>query len=70
MWRDISKVAAESGFAAYDTAPWFDGIDMLSVVNSRVDVHPNARGHQLLASNMSKVLARDLLKPPPPTSRR
>jgi len=58
IWKDISDVANERGFQAHDTAPWFQDVDLLDVVNSRVDVHPNAKGHQILADGITKALRR------------
>ena len=56
IWEDISGVASARGFLAQDTAPWFKDVDLLEVVNSRVDVHPNAKGHQILADGITAAL--------------
>lgn len=48
-------------FAVEDTAPWFASYPIRSLVVSKVDSHPNAKGHEILAdgmmSHLLKVLA-------------
>jgi lysophospholipase L1-like esterase len=53
---DISAVSAREGFLAVDTFPWFDGLELRPLVNSFLDVHPNPRGHEIVARRMADVL--------------
>ncbi len=41
------------GVPVKDTAPWFAGLKVASVVNSKVDGHPNAEGHRVMAEHMA-----------------
>jgi lysophospholipase L1-like esterase len=38
-------------------APWFEGFDALSLTNSKVDSHPNAEGHRVMAEHMANDIA-------------
>jgi lysophospholipase L1-like esterase len=42
------------GVPVKDMAPWFEGINVSSVVNSKVDGHPNAEGHRVMAERMAE----------------
>lgn len=42
------------GVPVKDMAPWFAGIKVSSVVNSKVDGHPNAEGHRVMAEHMAE----------------
>jgi lysophospholipase L1-like esterase len=42
------------GVPVKDMAPWFAGLKVASVVNSKVDGHPNAEGHRVMAEHMAE----------------
>lgn len=42
------------GVPVKDMAPWFAGLSVSSVVNSKVDGHPNAEGHRVMAERMAE----------------
>ena len=42
------------GVPVKDMAPWFAGLKVSSVVNSKVDGHPNAEGHRVMAEYMAE----------------
>jgi lysophospholipase L1-like esterase len=56
LFSQVSRVGAENGFQVTDIRPWWGDATRRSVTNSIVDWHPNARGHQILAAGMAKVL--------------
>jgi len=56
--EDITAVALNGQFPVEDTMPWFDGIELRSIVNSFVDPHPNAAGHAILAKGMFRQIMR------------
>lgn len=41
------------GVSVKDMAPWHDGLDTSLLVNSKVDRHPNAEGHRVIAEYMA-----------------
>lgn len=41
------------GVPVQDMAPWFEGLDESSVENSKIDSHPNAEGHRVMAEHMA-----------------
>ena len=41
------------GVPVKDMGPWFEGLDESSLVNSKVDGHPNAEGHRVMAEHMA-----------------
>jgi lysophospholipase L1-like esterase len=41
------------GVPVTDMAPWFAGLNISSHVNSKVDGHPNAEGHRVMAEHMA-----------------
>jgi hypothetical protein len=53
---DISAVGQSASFSVVDVLPWFDGRPLAPLVNSFLDVHPSARGHELLATHMADAL--------------
>jgi len=61
----IEKVAAEEKFRFADILPWFAGLDFRKIVNSAVDSHPNARGHEITAEGIVKYLVESGAAPPP-----
>ena len=52
----VSRVGEDNGFVVTDIRPWWANSDRRSVTNSVVDWHPNARGHEILAAGIAKVL--------------
>ncbi len=49
----LSEAAQRDHFYFCDTLPWFSGRNFRQLVNSFVDTHPNAKGHQMLANGMA-----------------
>jgi lysophospholipase L1-like esterase len=47
-------------FPVEDTAPWFDSFQIDDVVISKVDSHPSAKGHEILANGMASSLIKIL----------
>ncbi|MDR4464493.1 MAG: SGNH/GDSL hydrolase family protein [Nitrospira sp.] len=41
------------GFPVKDMGPWYQGLDESSLVLSKVDGHPNAEGHRVMAEHMA-----------------
>jgi hypothetical protein len=41
------------GFPVNDVGPWFAGHDMLALIISKIDPHPNAEAHRLMAEHMA-----------------
>ncbi len=41
------------GFPVKDMGPWYQGLDEASLVLSKVDGHPNAEGHRVMAEHMA-----------------
>jgi lysophospholipase L1-like esterase len=41
------------GVPVEDMAPWYEGLDTRSFMNSKIDSHPNAEGHRLIAEHMA-----------------
>lgn len=41
------------GFSVKDMGPWYQGLDESSLVLSKVDGHPNAEGHRVMAEHMA-----------------
>ena len=41
------------GVPVKDMGQWFEGLDQFSLVNSKVDSHPNAEGHRVMAEHMA-----------------
>ncbi len=65
LFSRVSRVGEENGFLVTDIRPWWANSDRRSVTNSVVDWHPNARGHEILAAGIAKVLVSQgaVLKP-------
>jgi len=49
----LSEAAQRDRFYFCDTLPWFAGRNFRQLVNSFVDTHPNAKGHQILANGIA-----------------
>ena len=56
LYADISRVADDQGFPFFDTLPWFKDMHFRSLINSFIDSHPNARGHQIIAKGIARSL--------------
>lgn len=50
------------GAPVKDMAPWFEGINVSSVVNSKVDGHPNAEGHRVMAEHMAEDISDHIIQ--------
>ena len=63
--QELQSVARRAGLLIKDTLPWYSTItDFAPITNSRVDAHPNADGHAILAEGMTQFLVRQgLLRP-------
>ncbi|MCS6305623.1 MAG: hypothetical protein H8K07_18455 [Nitrospira sp.] len=48
-------------------APWFEGLNESSVENSKIDSHPNAEGHRVMAEHMANDIVDYWAKKSPPT---
>jgi lysophospholipase L1-like esterase len=65
LFSQVSKVGLENGFLVTDIRPWWGKGDRRWFTNSIVDWHPNARGHEVLASGIANVLlSREALPKP------
>jgi len=65
LFSQVSRVGVENGFVVTDVRPWWGKRDWRSLTNSVVDWHPNARGHDVLASGIATVLlSREVLPKP------
>ncbi len=51
LFDDVVRHAG--GVPVKDMAPWHDGLDTSLLVNSKVDGHPNAEGHRVMAEHMA-----------------
>jgi lysophospholipase L1-like esterase len=68
IYEDIRGVAERERFSVFDTASWFQGVKPRDYVNSAVDAHPNAKGHDLIARQMAKVIATMIWPQPNPAT--
>lgn len=60
LLSEIVRIEKDYHFRVCDLGGQWGNVDIRSVINSRVDSHPNARGHEILAKRMADVLmARD-----------
>jgi len=46
-------IAHAKGFPVKDVGPWFAGQDILTLIVSKIDPHPNAEAHRFLAEHMA-----------------
>ncbi len=51
LFEDV--VRHVQGFPVQDMGPWYQGLDESSLVLSKVDGHPNAEGHRVMAEHMA-----------------
>jgi hypothetical protein len=56
LFSEIQTIGRNHGFSVADVGPWWAGVDIRSVTNSRIDSHPNGRGHAILAAGMADFL--------------
>jgi lysophospholipase L1-like esterase len=58
-YRELFADAAEAlaPVTLHDVAPWFAGLRTRDFTNSVLDVHPNGRGHEVMAREMARVIA-------------
>jgi hypothetical protein len=56
VFSEIQTVGRNHGFYVADVEPWLADVDMRLVTNSRIDPHPNERGHEILAAGMAEFL--------------
>jgi hypothetical protein len=56
VFAEVQTVGRNHGFFVADVAPWWAGVDLRSVTNSKIDVHPNERGHEIIAAGMADFL--------------
>lgn len=56
LLADLAALSARDGFPVSDTLPFFEGRELRPLMNSFLDSHPNARGHELVAQRMAEVL--------------
>lgn len=52
LLEDVVRHAKE--VPVKDMAPWFAALNISSLVNSKVDGHPNAEGHRVMAEHMAE----------------
>jgi lysophospholipase L1-like esterase len=50
LFEDVDRNTP--GHPIKDTGPWFEGLDITKLVNSKVDGHINGKGHQVIAEGM------------------
>lgn len=55
LFEDVGRHAG--GYPVSDIERWFQGRDINSLMNSKVDSHPNAEGHRLIAEHMAEEIA-------------
>jgi hypothetical protein len=64
LFAEVSSVGNASGFHVSDTQSWWGGADRRSTTISAVDWHPNAHGHEILATGIANVLMAHALTHP------
>ena len=57
------------GVSVKDMGQWYGGLTVSSLVNSKVDGHPNAEGHRVMAEHMADDIVAYLTKIKEPTNR-
>lgn len=63
LLQDVVRNAP--GIRVVDMAPWYEGLDARQFMNSKVDSHPNAEGHRLIANHMTNDIVSSLGKSSP-----
>jgi lysophospholipase L1-like esterase len=56
LFSKIQLLGQTYHFSVADVGPWWGDTNIRSVTNSTVDVHPNERGHEILAAGMLNFL--------------
>ena len=56
LFQDVVRHA--KGAVVRDIGQWFRGLDKFSLINSRVDSHPNAEAHRVMAEHMAGEVAK------------
>jgi D-alanyl-lipoteichoic acid acyltransferase DltB (MBOAT superfamily) len=56
--RTLVRLATEAGFEIIDFSHLYDGFDVRTLQISKWDIHPNARGHQLIADTLARMWPR------------
>ena len=60
LFEDV--VRHTHGVPVKDMASWYNGLDEFSLVNSKIDGHPNAEGHRVMAEHMTDDIVSYLAK--------
>ncbi|HWG97319.1 MAG TPA: SGNH/GDSL hydrolase family protein [Nitrospira sp.] len=63
LLEDVVRHA--EGVPAHDMASWFEGFDESLLENSKIDRHPNAEGHRVMAEHMANDIVRCLVMTSP-----
>jgi hypothetical protein len=58
LFAEVRAVGERHRFLVADVGRWWGDTDMRTVTNSTIDSHPNARGHEILASGMAAALVK------------
>ncbi|MEE8105170.1 MAG: SGNH/GDSL hydrolase family protein [Planctomycetota bacterium] len=58
LWEDMGAIAQAESCDLIDIRPAFDGVDLNTTYVSRVDHHPNRKGHGLVVERIDSELAR------------
>lgn len=53
LLSEVQTTGQNNGFPVVDVGSWWIEADMRSVTNSRIDSHPNVRGHEIIAIGMA-----------------
>jgi hypothetical protein len=53
---EIAALGEKHGFPVVNVESWWGSVDLRTITNSVVDVHPNSRGHEILAAGMAETL--------------
>jgi hypothetical protein len=56
LFQDV--VSHAKGFPVKDVGPWFAGHDISALIISKIDPHPNAEAHRLMAEQMAMDIAK------------
>ena len=61
LYEDVVRHAANH--PVRDVRPWFPKRDPHALMNSRIDTHPNAAAHRIMAEHMAEEIAAALDRP-------
>lgn len=59
----VRQTGQEENFQTIDLLPYFDGLDLQLITNSKFDPHPNAAGHRIIANAIFDTLVENGLIP-------